>query len=118
MFGVPLDMGSVVRVFNPSPWIHSAMLPGAPSGAADFRHCCRRSSFFRAINKNRLSGAQDMSVEAMVQKMIDDLTAALGDAAKHDKGNAAAGTRVRKAMQEAKAAAQDVRVKVQSDKNA
>jgi hypothetical protein len=59
-----------------------------------------------------------MSVEAMVQKMIDDLTAALGDAAKHDKGNSAAGTRVRKAMQEAKAAAQDVRKQVQSDKNA
>ena len=48
-----------------------------------------------------------MSVEAMVQTMIDDLTAALGDAVKHDKGNAAAGTRVRKAMQAAKAAAQD-----------
>ena len=59
-----------------------------------------------------------MSVEAMVQAMIDDLTAALGDAAKHDKGNSAAGTRVRKAMQEAKAAAQAVRVQVQSDKNA
>ena len=35
-----------------------------------------------------------MSVEAMVQKMIDDLTAALVDAAKHDKGNSAAGTAV------------------------
>ena len=57
-----------------------------------------------------------MSVEAMVQKMIDDLTAALVDAAKHDKGNSAAGTRVRKAMQEAKAAAQAVRVQVQADK--
>ena len=34
-----------------------------------------------------------MSVEAMVQAMIDDLTAALVDAAKHDKGNSAAGTR-------------------------
>ena len=59
-----------------------------------------------------------MSVEAMVQKMIDDLTAALVDAVKHDKGNNAAGTRVRKAMQEAKAAAQAVRVRVQSDKSA
>ncbi len=58
-----------------------------------------------------------MSVEAMVQAMIDDLTAALVDAVKHDKGNSAAGTRVRKAMQECKAAAQDVRVKVQNDKN-
>tara|TARA_X000001036_G_C20672074_1_gene802840 strand:+ start:1543 stop:1722 length:180 start_codon:yes stop_codon:yes gene_type:complete len=59
-----------------------------------------------------------MSVEAMVQTMIDDLTAALSDAVKHDKGNAAAGTRVRKAMQEAKSAAQAVRTQVQADKNA
>ena len=59
-----------------------------------------------------------MSVEAMVNMMIEDLTAALADAVKHDKGNAAAGTRVRKAMQAAKAAAQDVRAKVQDDKNA
>ena len=58
-----------------------------------------------------------MSVEAMVQAMIDDLTATLGDAAKHDKGNSAAGTRVRKAMQDSKAAAQEVRVQVQNDKN-
>lgn len=58
-----------------------------------------------------------MSVEANVQKMIDDLTAALADAVKHDKGNSAAGTRVRKAMQEVKANAQDIRVQVQNDKN-
>jgi|TARA_B110000495_G_scaffold194057_1_gene199974 hypothetical protein len=59
-----------------------------------------------------------MSVEAMVQGMIDDLSDALADAVKHDKGNSAAGTRVRKAMQGAKAAAQSIRTKVQSDKNA
>ena len=59
-----------------------------------------------------------MSVEAMLNKMIEDLNAALADAVKHDKGNAAAGTRVRKAMQAAKASAQDVRAKVQADKNA
>lgn len=64
------------------------------------------------------SAGQDMSVEAMVQTMIDDLTATLGDAVKHDKGNAAAGTRVRKAMQDAKSAAQAVRAQVQADKNA
>ena len=58
-----------------------------------------------------------MSVEAMVQAMIDDLTATLNDAEKHDRGNSAAGTRVRKAMQDCKAAAQDVRVQVQNDKN-
>ena len=38
--------------------------------------------------------------------MIEMLTDAMGDAVKHDKGNKAAGTRVRKAMQEAKATAQ------------
>ena len=58
-----------------------------------------------------------MSVEAMVQGMIDELSAALGDAAKKDGGNSAAGTRVRKAMQSVKGAAQDVRKKVQADKN-
>ena len=59
-----------------------------------------------------------MSVEAMVQAMIDELTTALGDAAKHDQGTSAAGTRVRKAMQACKAAAQDVRIQVQTDKTA
>jgi hypothetical protein len=58
-----------------------------------------------------------MSVKDMVQGMINDLTEALGDADKHDNGNSAAGTRVRKVMQAAKGIAQDVRVKVQGDKN-
>lgn len=68
-------------------------------------------------HKDLFASPGTMSVEAMVQAMIDDLTAILGDAAKHDKGNSAAGTRVRKAMQDSKAAAQDVRVQVQNDKN-
>lgn len=59
-----------------------------------------------------------MSVEAMVQEMIDTLNNARDDAVKHDKGNSAAGTRVRKAMQSTKNAAQDVRKQVQADKNA
>ena len=58
-----------------------------------------------------------MSVEAMVQEMIDTLNDALADAVKHDKGNSAAGTRVRKAMQSTKNAAQGVRKQVQADKN-
>jgi hypothetical protein len=58
-----------------------------------------------------------MSVKDMVQGMINDLTEALGDAEKHDGGNNAAGTRVRKVMQAAKGVAQDVRVMVQGDKN-
>jgi hypothetical protein len=53
----------------------------------------------------------------MVQEMIDTLNEALGDAAKHDRGNSAAGTRVRKAMQSTKNAAQGVRKQVQADKN-
>jgi len=35
----------------------------------------------------------------------------------YDKGNKAAGTRVRKAMQELKASAQDLRVEIQDRKN-
>ena len=58
-----------------------------------------------------------MSVESMVQGMIDALNDALGDAGQHDRGNNAAGTRVRKAMQGCKMTAQDVRKQVQSDKN-
>ena len=69
------------------------------------------------IHNKRLGWGTFMSVEAMVQSMIDDLNEALTDAAKHDGGNSAAGTRVRKAMQAAKAAAQATRLKVQSDKN-
>ena len=58
-----------------------------------------------------------MSVEAMMQNMIDELTDAMKDAAKHDKGVNAAGTRVRKTMQSIKAAAQDVRKQVQADRS-
>jgi hypothetical protein len=87
-------------------------------GAQCIDFCDRLSCISGGTNKSRLLSGQVMSVEAMVQTMIDDLTAALGDAVKHDKGNAAAGTRVRKAMQDAKSAAQDVRAQVQADKNA
>jgi hypothetical protein len=58
-----------------------------------------------------------MSVREMIQDMINELTDALGDAEKHDSGNGAAGTRIRKVMQTCKGLAQDVRVKVQGDKN-
>ena len=68
-------------------------------------------------HKDRFRWGALMSVEAMVQNMIDELTSTLVDAAKHDKGNSAAGTRVRKAMQDCKASAQAVRVQVQNDKN-
>ena len=65
------------------------------------------------MHKDGRGSGRAMSVEEMVQGMID----ALGDAAKHDRGNSAAGTRVRKAMQAAKNTAQDVRKQVQADKN-
>ena len=58
-----------------------------------------------------------MSVEMMMHDMIEMLEDAVGDAVKHDKGNKAAGTRVRKAMQSAKGMAQSIRVQVQNDKN-
>ena len=49
--------------------------------------------------------------------MIEMLTDAMGDAVERDKGNKAAGTRVRKAMQSTKSMAQDIRVQIQNDKN-
>ena len=52
-----------------------------------------------------------------MQNMIDELTDAMKDAAKHDKGVNAAGTRVRKTMQSIKPAAQDVRKQVQADRS-
>tara|TARA_Y100001934_G_C12001163_1_gene607751 strand:+ start:546 stop:728 length:183 start_codon:yes stop_codon:yes gene_type:complete len=57
-----------------------------------------------------------MSVREMIQDMINELTEALEDAEKHDSGNGAAGTRVRKVMQTCKSLAQDVRLRVQGDK--
>ena len=51
-----------------------------------------------------------MSVREMIQDMINELTDALGDAEKHDSGNNAAGTRIRKVMQSCKGLAQDARV--------
>jgi len=68
--------------------------------------------------KSGLQRAEGMSVADMVQGMIDTLNEALVDAGKHDRGNSAAGTRVRKAMQATKNTAQDVRKQVQADKNA
>ncbi|MBD61146.1 MAG: histone H1 [Euryarchaeota archaeon] len=58
-----------------------------------------------------------MSVREDIQNMINELIEALDDAEKHDKGNGAAGTRVRKVMSKCKNLAQGVRVRVQSEKN-
>ena len=58
-----------------------------------------------------------MSIADMVQKMIDDLNETMADAVKSDKGNNSAMTRVRKAMQAAKGAAQVVRMQISSIRN-
>ena len=55
--------------------------------------------------------------------LFDDLKAKIAEAEEdvtkfYDKGNKAAGTRVRNAMQDIKKLAQDIRVEVQSKKNA
>ena len=50
-----------------------------------------------------------------IQRQVDE---ALVDAVKFDNGNNSAGTRVRKAMQNIKGLAQEVRIEVQEQKNA
>jgi hypothetical protein len=57
------------------------------------------------------------SVETLITELIDNLNVTLNDAIKHDSGNNAAGTRVRKAMQALKTDAQSVRIRVQHDRN-
>ena len=49
--------------------------------------------------------------------MSEQLTDAIYDAEKFDAGNNSAGTRVRKAMQNIKSLAQNVRLEVQAQKN-
>lgn len=67
--------------------------------------------------KEYSSLGRPMSIADMVQNMIDELNEAMADAVKSDNGNNAAMTRVRKAMQAAKGAAQDVRMKISSIRN-
>ena len=56
-----------------------------------------------------------MTVSEQIQSMIDSLTELQGDVAKHENGQKAAGTRIRKAMQTVKTAAQGVRTRVLED---
>ena len=67
--------------------------------------------------KEYSSLGRPMSIADMVQNMIDELNEAMADAVKSDNGNNAAMTRVRKAMQAAKGAAQDVGMKISSIRN-
>lgn len=60
----------------------------------------------------------DNNTETMLDTMITLLESVKTDYTKfYDDGNASAGSRVRKAMQQVKSSAQDVRVHVQSTKN-
>ena len=52
-----------------------------------------------------------------LHNMSEQLAEAINDAEKFDAGNNSAGTRVRKAMQNIKSLAQNVRLEVQSQKN-
>jgi len=52
-----------------------------------------------------------------LHNMSEQLATAINDAEKFDSGNNSAGTRVRKAMQNIKSLAQNVRLEVQAQKN-
>ena len=52
-----------------------------------------------------------------LENILDQLQEAILDAEKFDQGNSSAGTRVRKAMQNIKGLAQNVRLEVQAAKN-
>jgi hypothetical protein len=56
------------------------------------------------------------SVVSMLEDMIATLNETMKDAAKSDKGNKTAGTRVRKVMQDIKRSAQDVRIQIQENR--
>lgn len=59
----------------------------------------------------------NMKIIDILKSMQDTINLAMTDGEKFEKGNNAAGTRVRKFMQEIKTMAQDVRVKVSEIKN-
>ena len=58
-----------------------------------------------------------MELNKMMQLMYETLVGTDSDLEKFDSGNKSAGTRIRKAMQEIKLLAQQIRVKVQDIKN-
>tara|TARA_Y100000034_G_scaffold109481_1_gene140848 strand:- start:936 stop:1115 length:180 start_codon:yes stop_codon:yes gene_type:complete len=59
-----------------------------------------------------------MAVKERLTKIVESLQAAAEDADRFDRGNASAGTRVRKAAQEAKKELQELRIMIQERKNA
>jgi len=58
-----------------------------------------------------------MSMLSDLQAVLDNLQEAVADADKFDKGNGAAGTRLRKTAMNARNALQDLRKNVQETKN-
>jgi hypothetical protein len=69
-------------------------------------------------NKDAYKGATMNNTPETLDELITLLESVRADYSKfYDDGNAAAGTRVRKAMQTVKTAAQDVRLHVQETKN-
>jgi len=59
-----------------------------------------------------------MAVKERLTKIVESLQAAAEDADRFYRGNASAGTRVRKAAQEAKKDLQELRIMIQERKNA
>ena len=60
----------------------------------------------------------DSEITMILENIQRQLDEAFVDAVKFDNGNNSAGTRVRKAMQNIKGLAQEVRIEVQEQKNA
>ena len=58
-----------------------------------------------------------MSVSTSVNDLIETLTTALADAEKHESGNNAAGTRLRKQLQEVVTTCKTLRKQVQEERN-
>jgi|TARA_B100000287_G_scaffold282636_1_gene266323 hypothetical protein len=58
-----------------------------------------------------------MSVTTSVNNLIETLTTALTDAEKHESGNNAAGTRLRKQLQEVVNTCKTLRKQVQEERN-
>ncbi len=59
-----------------------------------------------------------MTTSERIQELIDTLCANLKDCGKHERGNFAAGTRLRKALQAAIVECRDIRAQIQDERKA
>jgi len=57
-----------------------------------------------------------MNTSDRIQVLVDHLIASLTDSVKHGKGNYAAGTRLRKALQETISDCRDIRTQIQEER--